>query len=562
MLALIVRRLLWMIPTLLIISFISFTIIQLPPGDYLTSYITTLQEMGETVEPEEIEALRKRYDLDQPFLVRYMRWLNGLLPIGFDVLRYGPLDGRDLGASGKEAGRWASAWRGEGTVRGKAVLLDGGGRAERQFEWQRPQGAGVLYFAAKVGWQRENRQGAARCGLEPPDPVGEVHWMAIGLVEGQFEAVCGAERKQWGSIGDKAHLLVAKLGLDASGRVTRMTLWADPDGPEQGGESVTLTPASPVDLPSPAVAILSCTGEGTASFDDLRIGTTWEAATRSLRGASQPGLVAADEFSYSYNRLGGWPKLKWPDMGMSLEWEQPVSKLIGERILLTTIISIVTLLFTWAIAVPIGIYSAVKQYSWGDYTFTFLGFIGLATPSFLLALIFMYVGYTVFGVSAGGLFSPEYQNASWSVGRVVDLFAHLWIPVLVIGTAGTAGLIRVMRGNLLDELRKQYVMTARAKGLPRWKLILKYPVRVALNPLISTVGWVLPAIVSGSTITSFVLGLPTTGPLLLRALMNQDMYLAGSMVMMLSFLTVIGTLISDLLLLWLDPRIRYGKREP
>ncbi|HIG57575.1 MAG TPA: ABC transporter permease, partial [Candidatus Handelsmanbacteria bacterium] len=228
--------------------------------------------------------------------------------------------------------------------------------------------------------------------------------------------------------------------------------------------------------------------------------------------------------------------------------------------LLTMLISIVTLLFTWALAIPVGIYSAVRQYSWGDYAFSVFGFIGLATPNFLLALVFMYLGYSFFGISAGGLFSPEFQDAPWSVARFTDLLAHLWIPVIVIGTAGTAGLIRVMRGNLLDELPKQYVMTARAKGLAPWKLLIKYPVRVALNPLISTIGWVLPGIVSGSVITAVVLGLPTTGPLLLRALQNQDMYLAGSMVMILSFLTVIGTLLSDILLLWLDPRIRYEGR--
>jgi len=330
MFLLILRRLLWMIPTLVVISIISFAIIQLPPGDYLTSYIAALAETGETVDAAEVEALRARYNLDRPFYIQYVKWAAGL-----------------------------------------------------------------------------------------------------------------------------------------------------------------------------------------------------------LRG----------------------------DLGMSFEWNRPVKQLIGERILLTIIISIVTLLFTWAIAVPIGIYSAVKQYSWTDYTFTFLGFIGLATPSFLLALIFMYIGYSVFGVSAGGLFSPEYQNAAWSMGKFVDLLLHLWLPVIIVGMAGTAGLIRVMRGNLLDELRKQYVLTARAKGVPRLKLLLKYPVRVALNPLISTIGWVLPGIVSGSIITAVVLGLPTTGPLLLRSLMNQDMYLAGSMIMILSSLTVIGTLISDLLLLWLDPRIRYEKRE-
>jgi len=250
------------------------------------------------------------------------------------------------------------------------------------------------------------------------------------------------------------------------------------------------------------------------------------------------------------------------DLGMSFEWNRPVAGLIGERILLTILVSVITLGFTWALAIPIGIYSAVRQHTWSDHALTFLGFIGLATPNFLLALIFMYVGYRVFGVSAGGLFSPAFQNAPWSMRKIMDLMAHIWIPVLVIGTSGTAGLIRIMRGNLLDELRKQYVVTAEAKGLRRIHLILKYPVRVALNPLVSTVGWVLPAIVSGSTITAVVLSLPTTGPLLLRSLMNQDMYLAGSMVMLLSVLTVVGTLISDVLLAWLDPRVRYqGKGQ-
>lgn len=330
MLNLLIRRLFWMLPTVLVISLISFAIIQLPPGDYLTSYITALEETGELVDEAQSAALRTRYSLDQPFYIQYIRWMKGM-----------------------------------------------------------------------------------------------------------------------------------------------------------------------------------------------------------LKG----------------------------DLGLSFEWNRPVTELIGERILLTTIISIVTLLVTWAIAIPIGIYSAVRQYSLLDYSFTFVGFVGLATPNFLLALVFMYVGYSIFGISAGGLFSPEYQSASWSVPRFVDLLAHLWIPVIVIGTSGTAGLIRVMRGNLLDELQKQYVMTARAKGVAYWRLLLKYPVRVALNPLISTVGWVLPSIVSGATITAVVLGLPTTGPLLLRALRNQDMYLAGSMVMMLSILTLIGTLISDVLLLWLDPRIRYEEGE-
>lgn len=323
--AMILRRLLWMIPTLLVISIISFVIIQLPPGDYLTSYIAALEESGETVNVERVAALRKQYNLDDPFVVQYFKWLGGLV---------------------------------------------------------------------------------------------------------------------------------------------------------QG------------------------------------------------------------------------------DLGMSLEWNRPVNELIGERIMLTMAISILTIIFTWIIAIPIGIYSAVRKYSVADYTFTFIGYIGLATPNFLLALIFMYIGFTAFGTDPSGLFSPEYEGAPWSWGKFVDFLAHVWIPVVVIGTAGTAGLIRVMRGNLLDELGKLYVTTARAKGLAYWKLLLKYPVRVAVNPLISTIGWLLPSIVSGSVITAVVLNLPTTGPLLLRSLMNQDMYLAGSMVMILSSLTVVGTLISDLLLIWLDPRIR------
>ena len=245
------------------------------------------------------------------------------------------------------------------------------------------------------------------------------------------------------------------------------------------------------------------------------------------------------------------------DFGQSFEWRRPVSGLIWQRLGLTVLISLSTLLFVWAIAFPIGIYSAVKQYSIGDYIATFFGFIGLATPNFLFALVLMYIGFQVFGQNVGGLFSPEFVDAAWSWAKVKDLMQHLWVPMVVLGASGTAGLIRVMRANLLDELGKLYVVAARAKGLPEWKLILKYPVRVALNPFVSGLGWLLPQLVSGSTIVAIVLSLPTTGPLLLRALMAQDMYLAGSFLLMLSVLTVIGTLISDILLAWLDPRIRY-----
>lgn len=245
------------------------------------------------------------------------------------------------------------------------------------------------------------------------------------------------------------------------------------------------------------------------------------------------------------------------DFGRSFEWKRPVAELIWDRLGLTFLISISTIFFTWFIALPVGIYSAVRKYSLGDYVVTFLNFIGLAIPNFLLALVLMYIAYAYFGQSVGGLFSPEYANAPWSWARVGDLLAHLWIPVVVLGTAGTAGLIRIMRANLLDELHKPYVTTARAKGLPEWRLILRYPVRIALNPFVSTVGWSLPRLVSGAIIVSVVLSLPTTGPLFLQALKSQDMYLAGSFILMLSTLTVVGTLVSDILLAWLDPRIRY-----
>lgn len=245
------------------------------------------------------------------------------------------------------------------------------------------------------------------------------------------------------------------------------------------------------------------------------------------------------------------------DFGQSFGWNMPVKDLIWERLTLTFLLSLASLLFVWVVAFPIGIYSAVKQYSAGDYFATFVGFVGLATPNFLIALVLMYIAFKYFNQSVGGLFAPEYQDAPWTLQKVWNLLGHLWIPVAIIGTEGTAGLIRVMRANLLDELRKPYVVTARAKGLPEWKVILKYPVRLALNPFISTVGWVLPGLVSGSAIVSIVLSLPTTGPLLFRALQSQDMYLAASFILMLSVLTVIGTLVSDLLLAWLDPRIRY-----
>ena len=249
------------------------------------------------------------------------------------------------------------------------------------------------------------------------------------------------------------------------------------------------------------------------------------------------------------------------DMGRSFQWNQPVTELIRERLALTVIISLVTMLLTYLIAVPIGIYSATHPYSVGDYTFTVLGFAGLATPNFLLALILMFLLYKYTGWSVGGLFSPEYAAAPWSLAKLVDMLKHLPIPLVVIGTAGTAWTIRVMRGCLLDELKKQYVITARSKGLREQSLLMKYPIRIAINPVISTIGGLLPAIISGATLTSIVISLPTIGPLLLRALQAQDMFLAGSMVMLLSALGVIGNLISDLLLVAVDPRIRFEKQS-
>ncbi|MHB0868412.1 MAG: ABC transporter permease [Chloroflexota bacterium] len=254
--------------------------------------------------------------------------------------------------------------------------------------------------------------------------------------------------------------------------------------------------------------------------------------------------------------------LKWMGLiaqgnfGMAMEWNRPVMEVIGDRLTLTVVISVAAVIFTWVMALPIGIYSAVRQYSIGDYIFTFIGFIGLATPGFMLALVVMYIGFVYFDANVGGLFSAEFAEAPWSLAKVWDLTQHLPIPAIVLGLAGTAQMIRILRANLLDELRKPYVVTARAKGLSERRAILKYPVRVALNPFASTIGYLFPYVVSGSIIVSLVLSLPTVGPLLLKALIAQDMLLAGTIVLMLGVMTVIGTFISDLLLLWIDPRIK------
>ena len=245
------------------------------------------------------------------------------------------------------------------------------------------------------------------------------------------------------------------------------------------------------------------------------------------------------------------------DLGRSFFYNRPVVELLAERLPLSLLVSLLALLFTYLVSIPVGIYSATHQYSLWDYTLSFVGFVGLATPNFILALLLMFFFFKTFGLSIGGLFSPEYLLQPWSWGKFVDLLKHLPVPVIVIGTAGTAGLIRVMRGLMLDEMAKQYVVTARAKGVAERRLLFKYPVRVSLNPIVSTIGWTLPAIVSGQTITAIVLSLPTVGPLLLESLINEDIILAGSVVMILSFLTVLGTLLSDLLLVVLDPRIRF-----
>ena len=254
-------------------------------------------------------------------------------------------------------------------------------------------------------------------------------------------------------------------------------------------------------------------------------------------------------FKWITNLLSG-------NMGLSFQYQQPVIDLLVERVPLTLAITLPTTVFVYMVAIPIGIYSAVRQYSLLDYVFSFIGFIGLAIPNFLFAIVLIYVTSHYFGGNVGGLFSPEYELAPWSIGRVLDMLSNMSIAILIIGTSGTAATIRVMRGMLLDELGQAYVETARAKGLKEWQLVLKYPVRVAISPVLSTIGFTLPALISGTEITATVLNLPTTGPLLLNAVRSQDMFLAASIIFVLSILTVVGTLISDILLVWADPRIR------
>jgi len=246
------------------------------------------------------------------------------------------------------------------------------------------------------------------------------------------------------------------------------------------------------------------------------------------------------------------------DFGYSFEYDLPVTEVVGDRLFLSFVLSFATILFTWAMAFPIGVYSAVNQYSAGDHALTFIGFLGLATPNFLLALVMMYLAKVHFGISIGGLMDPKYLNEPFSYDKFISVLEHLWVPVIVIGTSGTAGMIRRLRANLLDELQKQYVTTARAKGLTPTRALIKYPLRMALNPFIADIGNLLPQVVSGAAVVSMVLSLPTTGPMLIEALQSQDMYLAGSFLMFLAMLTVVGVLVSDIALAALEPRIRLG----
>jgi peptide/nickel transport system permease protein len=285
----------------------------------------------------------------------------------------------------------------------------------------------------------------------------------------------------------------------------------------------------------------------TLASSGTSISTEHLEALRREYGLDQP--IYVQYLKWMANLLRG-------NLGLSLEYQRPNTELIGERLVLTVMLALLSFVFTWLVAIPAGIYSATHQRSVLDYALTVLNYVGVATPNFMLALILMWAAFAYFGIGITGLFSPEFVEAPWSGARVLDLLAHIWLPAVVLGIAGTARLTRVMRANLLDELNKPYVTTARAKGLSEWRLVLRYPARLALNPLVSTIGWYLPALFSGSLIVATVMNLPNIGPLLLRALVNQDMYLAGSILLIYCFLTIVGTLLSDILLVWLDPRIR------
>jgi peptide/nickel transport system permease protein len=300
-----------------------------------------------------------------------------------------------------------------------------------------------------------------------------------------------------------------------------------------------LVQAPPGDFLTSYISMLAASG---SSVDQAQV-----EALKHQFGLDQPFIV--QYLLWMQNLLRG-------DLGLSLEYQRPNVELIGEYLLLTILLALFSFVFTWVMAIPAGIYSATHPRSWLDYVLTVINYVGVATPNFMLALILMWGAFSWFGISVTGLFSPDYVQAPWSLARFVDLLKHVWVPMIVLGIAGTARLTRVMRANLLDELNKPYVVTARAKGLSEWRLVLKYPVRVAINPLVSTIGWYLPQLFSGSLIVATVMNLPNIGPLLLRSLVSQDMYLAGAILMIYALLTVIGTLISDILLAWVDPRIR------
>ncbi len=280
-------------------------------------------------------------------------------------------------------------------------------------------------------------------------------------------------------------------------------------------------------------------------------------------------IITQDELDTMRTRLGLDKPIyhqyaKWAgnllkgDMGFSWEYHRPVKEVIGERLSMTLVLAFSTLAFTYIVAIIIGIYSAVRQYSLGDIMATIIGYVGLATPGFLFALILMYLGQKWFGASVGGLFSLEFEDAPWSFAKLIDLISHIWVPIVVLGMAGTAFQIRTLRATLLDELNKMYVTSARAGGIPEFKLLIRYPVRMALNPIASTLGWELSQIVSGAPIIGIVLSLPTLGPLYINSLLSQDMYLAGALILIYCALVIIGTFISDILLMILDPRLRLG----
>ena len=302
-----------------------------------------------------------------------------------------------------------------------------------------------------------------------------------------------------------------------------------------------LIQAPPGDFLTDYVAQLQASGE---LVDDDQI-----EALRDQYGLNRPLYVQYSKWV--------WGILQW-DLGLSLEWRRPVTELVNARLAMTVVLGVSTIIFTWTLAIPIGVLSAVKKYTPIDYFFTFISYFGVGTPNFLIALVAMWLAFSVLGIKITGLFSEEYVTAPWSFGKVIDMLKHMWVPMLILGTDGTARFTRIVRANLLDEMNKPYVETARAKGLPEWKVVLKYPVRIALNPFVSTAGLELPRLISGQLIVATVMSLPTIGPLLLRALLSQDMFMAGAIVLILTTLTLIGVLISDIVLAMMDPRIRIG----